>query len=233
MNPDELASGAILITLWEAEERRARGAGRTAELIAIHPICGLVTDILGRGDSPATLNEALRQAPSDDHARATLQRHVAEALRDEPALVNELLKRLLDIGQIHGGEGVTQINISLPGAHADGREGIRISLTFPWPGGAPSRLTPPTGYVGRNREIEEVLSATESADSHVRVVVVAGHPVRARRRSRGLSPIACTAARLLGCSWRYLSAVPTCPSPATSFPGHRKTRFSMHWRRST
>jgi hypothetical protein len=177
MNPDELASGAILITLWAAQVRRTGAADAEAALAAVRPICDMITEIVDQ-DGDRAVREALRRASDDDHAKATLQRHVADALQAEPALVSELLRRLLEIGEVRAGEGITQIDISLSGP--DGRTGMRVSISLPWPSDTLSRLTPPVDYVGRVREIEQVLTAAESAAQHVRVVAITGPPGQGR-----------------------------------------------------
>jgi hypothetical protein len=179
MKPETLASGAILIAAWYAQEERAAGE-RDADidrmLGALRPVHDLVGEIARRDESGGELFGMLGRVSDDGHARAALQRQFATELLAEPALYSELITMLLQIGEIRTSDGVTCIDIPRPATdQTEGQPDVLVSVQLLEPSVSTERLTPPTeNYVGRGGELEEVLRRTESADEGVQVIAVSG-----------------------------------------------------------
>jgi len=179
VDPDILASGAILISAWWASPE-IRGDGATADgerlLNSVRSIRDFVAEFDRRSVVPEVHEsfEALGRVRDDTHARAVLQRHLAADLAAEPAHLAELLRLLLVAGTVSSRDGVTRIDLPRQdGGRLAREDGTVISVVIPHPDPASVPLTPPARLLlGRDGEMEKALRLAESDSAEVRRIAV-------------------------------------------------------------
>jgi hypothetical protein len=179
VNPDILASWAILISAWRAsgEFRVTETTADSKELLdATGPICDLVAAFEQRSANSEVHEsfEALGRVRDDAHARSVLQRHLAAELDAEPAHLAHLLRVLLESGTVSSHDGFTRIDMPRrDDEHPGPGNGTLLSIKIPHPEITPARLTPPAHrLLGRDVELERVLSTIESDSATVQRVAV-------------------------------------------------------------
>jgi hypothetical protein len=179
VDPDILASGAILISAWWASpEIRAGGATADGErlLNSVRSIRDFVAEFDQRSVVPEVHEsfEALGRVRDDTHARAVLQRHLAADLAAEPAHLAELLRLLLVAGTVSSRDGITRIDLlRQDGGRLAREDSTVISVVIPHPDPASVPLTPPARLLlGRDGEMEKALRLAESDSAEVRRIAV-------------------------------------------------------------